>query len=64
MSTSFRVAAVFDLIAFLIVLLVIKIRQPAPAAVPAGPAQPAAAKTAAEQEADADRVLADLGDPV
>jgi MFS family permease len=64
MSTSFRVAAVFDLVAFLIVLLVIKIRQPDRAAAPAGPAQQAAAETAAEQEADADRVLADLGDPV
>jgi hypothetical protein len=50
MATSFRVAAAFDLCALLIVALVIKIRQPAPAA--AQPAEPA-------QE-----IMADLGEPV
>jgi EmrB/QacA subfamily drug resistance transporter len=63
MSTSFRVAAVFDLVALLIVVLVIKIRQPAQAtAAPAAP--PAGTRPAAEQEADAERIMADLGDPV
>ena len=50
MATSFRVAAAFDLCALLIVALIIKIRQPAPAA--ARPAEPA-------QE-----IMADLGEPV
>jgi hypothetical protein len=63
MSTSFRVAAVFDLCALLIVALVIKIRQPAQAAVPASPAPPAGV-AAAEREAAAESVMADLGDPV
>jgi MFS family permease len=63
MSTSFRVAAVFDLVALLIVVLVIKIRQPAQVtAAPAAP--PAGTRPAAEQEAGAESIMADLGDPV
>jgi MFS family permease len=68
MATSFRVAAVFDLCALLIVALVIKIRTPA--AVPAGPGQPgqlAQADAHADAGAapdDAGSLLADVGDPV
>jgi predicted MFS family arabinose efflux permease len=58
MATSFRVAAVFDLVALLIVALVIKIRQPAPAAVPATTPEPAGPEAAAEE------IMANLGEPV